>query len=195
MSVGTGPDRLGGSRRLSRRSVIVRACGYAGPRAPGVTSRPSPTSRTIEAMTETSSASTESTFERVRAFLDDTRFATIATLDPDGTPRQAVVWYRLDGDEIVLNSAVGRRWPTNLVRDPRVALTVMDRDGYRWVGISGRVTPVEDQPTAQADIAEMARRYHRDEPDKAETAIADRFQQQIRISFRLRPETIVNHDD
>lgn len=133
--------------------------------------------------------------DEVRAFLDDTRVATIATLDPDGTPRQAVVWYRLDGDEIVLNSAVGRRWPTNLVRDPRVALTAMDRDGYRWVGITGRVTPVEDQPTAQADIAEMARRYHRDEPDEAETMIAERFQKQVRISFRLRPTTIVNYVD
>ena len=133
--------------------------------------------------------------DEVRAFLDVTRVATIATLDPDGSPRQAVVWYRLDGDEIVLNSAVGRRWPTNLVRDTRVALTVMDRDGYRWVGITGRVIPVEDQPTAQADIAEMARRYHRDEPDEAETMIAERFQKQIRISFRLRPTTIVNYVD
>lgn len=133
--------------------------------------------------------------DEARAFLDDTRVATIATLDTDGSPRQAVVWYRLDGDEIVLNSAVGRRWPTNLLRDTRVALTVMDRDGYRWVGITGRVIPVEDQPTAQADIAEMARRYHRDKPDEAETMIAERFQKQVRISFRLRPTTIVNYVD
>ena len=32
--------------------------------------------------------------DRVRDFLDDVRFATIATIDPDGAPRQAVVWYR-----------------------------------------------------------------------------------------------------
>ncbi len=63
----------------------------------------------------------------VRAFLDDTRFGTIATIDPDGSPRQAVIWYTLEGEEIVFNSAVGRRWPANLLRDPRVALSVIDQ--------------------------------------------------------------------
>jgi len=58
--------------------------------------------------------------DRIRAYLDDTRYATISTLDPDGGPRQAVTWYTIDGDEIILNSRIGRRWPTNLLRDPRV---------------------------------------------------------------------------
>lgn len=131
-----------------------------------------------------------------RAFLDDTRFATIATLDPDGTPHQAVIWYTVDGDEIVLNSAVGRRWPSNLLRDPRVAFSVVDNvDGYRWLGITGVVTVVEDQPTAQADIAAMARRYHADEPEKAELLIRERFERQARISFRLRASSIADHLD
>ena len=126
--------------------------------------------------------------DHVLAFLDDIHFATIATLDPDGSPRQAVVWYTLDGTDIILNSAVGRRWPTNLLRDPRVAVAITDRhDGYRWVGFSGTVSAViEDQPTAQADIAGMARRYHADEPDEAEALIRTRFERQARISFRVQ---------
>ena len=73
--------------------------------------------------------------DHILAFLDDIHFATIATLDPDGTPRQAVVWYTLDGASSSLNSAVGRRWPTNLLRDGRVSIAITDhRDGYRWVG-------------------------------------------------------------
>src|SRR5690242_7595104 len=59
---------------------------------------------------------------RVREFLGATRFVTIATVGADGSPHQAVVWYRLDGDEIVINSAVGRRWPADLVRDGRIGL-------------------------------------------------------------------------
>lgn len=133
---------------------------------------------------------------RVREFLATTRFTTIGTVDPDGGPRQAVVWYRLDGDEIVLNSAVGRRWPSNLIRDQRISAAVHDgSDGYRWVGLSGRVAIVDDQPTAQADIAEMARRYHADEPDKAERLIRDRFQRQARISFRIRIDAVHDHLD
>ena len=46
----------------------------------------------------------------------------------------------VDGDEIVINSAVGRRWPTNLPRDPRISFAVIDAaDGYRWVGLIGTV--------------------------------------------------------
>ena len=132
----------------------------------------------------------------IRAFIDDIRFATIATTDPDGAPRQAVVWYTVEGDEIVLNSAVGRRWPANLLRDPRVALSVVDAsDGYRWVGLTGRVTVVDDQATAQADIAGMARRYHRDDPDKAERLIQRQFERQARISFRMGVLTVTRHFD
>jgi PPOX class probable F420-dependent enzyme len=123
-----------------------------------------------------------------RAFLSAERFGVIATVGPDGSPHQAVVWYRLEGDELVVNSAVGRRWPADLRRDPRTMLTIAD--GYRYVQVSGEVIVVEDQPTAQADIAEMARRYHVDEPEEAEALIENRFSRQQRISFRLRPKTI-----
>jgi PPOX class probable F420-dependent enzyme len=141
--------------------------------------------RTIPAMTDD-----------VRAFLAATRFVTVATVDPDGGPRQAVVWYRLDGDEIVLNSAVGRRWPANLVRDQRISLTVVDaEDGYRWIGLSGTVTPIRDQAVTQADIAEMARRYHADDPVEAERLISDRFERQERISFRIEIRTVHDHLD
>ncbi len=132
----------------------------------------------------------------IRVFLDDLRFATIATTDPDGTPRQAVIWYTLEGDELVINSRVGRRWPSNLLRDPRLSIAVSDRaDGYRWVGLTGTARAVTDQATAQADIAGMARRYHADDPDKAERIIANRFTQQERVSFRFRPDAVHDHLD
>lgn len=121
-------------------------------------------------------------------FLAAEQFGVLATVGVDGSPHQAVVWYRLEGDEIVVNSAVGRLWPADLVRDPRLILTVPD--GYRFVELSGTVTVIEDQATAQADIAEMARRYHADEPDEAERLIRDRFTRQRRITFRLRPTRI-----
>jgi PPOX class probable F420-dependent enzyme len=132
----------------------------------------------------------------IRAFIDDIRFATIGTIDPDGAPRQAVVWYTIEGDEIVLNSAVGRRWPSNLLRDPRIAFSVVDHeDGYRWIGLTGHVAVVEDQATAQADIAGMARRYHADEPGEAERLIHRQFERQARISFRMRVLTATRHFD
>jgi PPOX class probable F420-dependent enzyme len=121
-------------------------------------------------------------------FIDRAMFATIATLDPDGGPRQAVVWYLVEGDELVINSAQGRRWPANLRRDPRISFTVVDpQDGYSWVGLTGEVVEVvDDQSRSQADIAAMARLYHADDPQEAEDLIRDRFQKQHRVSFRVR---------
>jgi len=134
--------------------------------------------------------------DHVRIFLDDLRFATITTLDPDGAPRQAVIWYTVDGDEILINSAVGRRWPNNLERDPRIAFSVIDAaDGYRWLGLTGTVRSVTDQAAAQADIAAMARRYHAHEPEEAERLVTERFERQIRISFRFRATTLHDHLD
>jgi PPOX class probable F420-dependent enzyme len=133
--------------------------------------------------------------DEIRTFLDDRRFATISTLDPDEKPRHAVIWYTVEGDEIVINSAVGRRWPSNLLRDPRIAFSVVDaKDGYRWVGMTGVVRAIEDQPTAQADIAGMARRYHAHEPEEAERLIHERFERQARISFRFCAITLHDHD-
>lgn len=132
----------------------------------------------------------------IREFIDDTKFATIATIDPDGAPRQAVIWYTVTGDEIVLNSKVGRRWPSNLLRDPRMSFAVTDGvDGYRWIGLTGLVTKVDDQATAQADIAGMARRYHADDPEKAERLIHRQFEQQTRISFRFHLLSVTRHFD
>ena len=123
------------------------------------------------------------------------RFAILATLDPDGTPRQAVIWYRLDPDgRITVNSAEGRRWPANLRRDPRCSLAVVDgADGYAFVAVTGCVAEViDDQDIAQADIAALARSYHADEPEKAERLIAAHFRTQQRVSFRI--EIIAAHD-
>jgi PPOX class probable F420-dependent enzyme len=132
--------------------------------------------------------------DHIRNFLDDERYATISTIDPDGRPRQAVIWYTVDGDEIVINSAIGRLWPANLLRDPRLAFNVIDAaDQYRWVGLTGTVRAITDWTATQADIAAMCRRYHADEPDEAERIISDRFERQERISFRFTPSAI--HDE
>jgi PPOX class probable F420-dependent enzyme len=129
-----------------------------------------------------------------REFLErPNTFATLSTLMSDGAPISAVIWFELRDEAIMVNSAVGRAWPTNLLRDPRFSLAV--EDGYSWLGLRGRAQAVTDQATAQADIAAMARRYHADDPDRAERLIAERFTQQERISFLLHPSRIAEHPD
>ncbi len=123
--------------------------------------------------------------EEVRRFLaSELRFATMATIRADGSPLQAVVWFVLDEETLVVNGAESRAWVRNARRDPRVSIAV--EDGGQWVSIEGRAEIGDDQPAAQADAAEGARLYHADQPEVAETLIRDRFETQRRISLRLR---------
>jgi hypothetical protein len=120
-------------------------------------------------------------------------FGTLATLSPEGWPRQAVIWFDLRADDILVNSAVGRRWPSDLLREPRCSLVV--EQGYEWVGVRALAEVIGDQAAAQADIAAMARRYHADEPGKAERLIRERFERQERISFLLHPQAVTEHPE
>ena len=125
----------------------------------------------------------------VRRFLEQPRFGTVATLNPDGSPLQAVVWYLLDGDEIVFNSRLGRLWPSNLLRDPRVSLTVAD--GYDYVDLRGEIRCYDDPVLGQAVIAQLTRRYQPN-GEKAAAQIAG-FQKERRVTFGLRASRVFAH--
>jgi len=125
----------------------------------------------------------------IRAFLDAPRFAVVATINPDGSSLQAVAWYLIEGDSVVFNSKVGRRWPSNLVRDPRVAFTIAD--GYSYVELRGRVEIDDDPERGVAMIVALARRYEKD-PAKLDEQIA-MFRTQRRVTFRLRIDGILEH--
>lgn len=119
--------------------------------------------------------------DAARAFLEETRFAILATINEDGTPQQTVMWYELRGDHVVMNTARGRKKDRNLLSDRRVSICV--EDGYRYVTVTGEVELVEDQVIAQADIRALAERYHG--PARAEEMMRDGFSQQERISLQL----------
>jgi PPOX class probable F420-dependent enzyme len=129
--------------------------------------------------------------ERLRAFLAQPLFATLATIDPDGAPRQAVIWYRLEDDgRILVNSRIGRRWPSNLQRDDRASLAVTASDGYSWVGLTGRVDEIAKGDRALHDILALAHRYHPEGPDPADLAS---FHAYPRITFLIAIESVHDH--
>jgi PPOX class probable F420-dependent enzyme len=117
-----------------------------------------------------------------RAFLEAKHFAVLGTTNASGSPHLTVMWYELEGDEIVFNTKVGRAKDSNLARDPRVSLLVYDDGGYKYLRIDGRVTTITDPEVAHRDIARLAIRYHGEE--RAKAAIA-RFNTEQRITYRL----------
>lgn len=115
-----------------------------------------------------------------RHFLSEPRFGVLATVGITGAPRQTVMWYLLEGNEILFNTAAGRRKPEHLGREPRVSLLV--EDGYRYVCVSGTVRIITDSETTQADIERLAARY---EGAQAAERAMRRFSKEQRISYRF----------
>lgn len=129
--------------------------------------------------------------DRVRAFLEDTHFASLGTVGADGAPHQAVIWYRLESDgRVLVNSREGRRWPADLKRDARLSLAVFwGQDPNRWVGITGLVEEVvEDVERARDDIVALAHRY-----DDATPSSIARWGSEQRVSFHIRIVGIHDH--
>jgi PPOX class probable F420-dependent enzyme len=113
----------------------------------------------------------------IRAFLAEPRIATISTLNPDGSPHQAVVWYALDGDDLLINSRPHRHWPRNLARDGRISVAVPEAARpEHWVGVKGRAELLRDGPPATADIQALARRYGKD---------PEQYAGQERVTYRI----------
>lgn len=120
-----------------------------------------------------------------RRFLEELHFAVLATVNPSGSPHLTVMWYLLDGDEIVFNTKVGRAKQSNLDRDPRVSLLVYDESGYRYMRIDGRVQRIDDRVVGQADIRRLALRYYRGDEARVETGVRERWSKEERVTYRL----------
>ncbi len=74
----------------------------------------------------------------VRDLLQNPNYAVVSTHNQDGTILSTIVWVDTENGDVAINSAVGRRWPTNLEHDPRVTLLVYEAGNpYNYVEIRG----------------------------------------------------------
>lgn len=128
--------------------------------------------------------------DNVRAFLKERRFGVLATINEDGSPQQTVMWYDVDGDDILMNTRARRVKDGNLRRDGRASLCVAD--GYTFVTLEGVVELDEDQATAQADIRRLAIRY--DGAESGNRQADESFSKQQRITIHLKVNNVIVHD-
>lgn len=93
-----------------------------------------------------------------KLLVEQKNHAVVSTLNEDGSVHSTVVWVDLVDGKPAVNSAAGRKWPTNLERDPRITVLVYDETNpYDYVEIRGRA----QTRTAGADehIDRMAKKY------------------------------------
>lgn len=98
--------------------------------------------------------------EKARQRLSDPNFGYLATIMKDGSPQVSPVWVDVEGDQILFNTAKGRVKEQNMRRDPRVAISIADKDNqYDKVDIRGRVVDWVDGDEALSHIDRMAKKY------------------------------------
>lgn len=95
----------------------------------------------------------------LKAVIDAKSYAHLTTLDPDGAPQASAMWIMRDEDQIVFNTAEGRRKWRNLQQDPRVAVSVspFDKPYENW-SIQGRVVEMRTSDGV-AIIDRLAQKY------------------------------------
>lgn len=123
--------------------------------------------------------------EDQRRFLEELHFAVLGTVNASGAPHLTMMWYLLDGDEIMFNTVATRAKASNLDRDPRISLLVYDATGYRYLRIDGRTRMIDDPAIAQADIRRLALRYYDGDVARVERAVRESWSREHRVSYRL----------
>ena len=121
----------------------------------------------------------------VRALLDKPNHAVVSTVNDDGSIHSTVVWVDVQDGRLALNSAVGRKWPSNLERDDRATVVVYDEDNpYDYVEVRGRATSTLEG--ADAHIDRLAKKY------LDADSYPFRQEGEQRVTFLLEP-TLVRH--
>jgi PPOX class probable F420-dependent enzyme len=119
----------------------------------------------------------------VRELLAKPNYAVISTLNSDGTVHNAVIWISAEDGTVEVNSAIGRLWPTNLERDPRVTVLVQEAgDPYHYVEIRGTATATTQG--ADEHINALSKKYI----DKDEYPY--RQEGEERIKFTIKPDRV-----
>jgi len=99
--------------------------------------------------------------EPVIKIIKDKNFAFLGTIMRDGRPQVSPIWIDIDDNNniILINTAYGRIKQKNITRDPRVSLSLVDKNNpYSMITIQGTVI---EQTTIGADehIDKLAKKY------------------------------------
>jgi PPOX class probable F420-dependent enzyme len=120
--------------------------------------------------------------EKYRDLFNKRAFANLATLMPDGSPQVTPVWCDFDGENVLINTAIGRVKDKNLQREPRVSMSILDPDNpYRYLEVRGRVVERTEQG-ADEHINKMAKKY------MGLDVYPYRRPGEVRVLYKIKPE-------
>jgi PPOX class probable F420-dependent enzyme len=96
----------------------------------------------------------------VRDLLDGRSVAHVATVLPTGGPHSVPVWILREGDRVCFFTQPGSRKARNLAADPRVAISLVDRENaYRTAQLRGTVVETREGEEALVTIDRLSEKY------------------------------------
>jgi PPOX class probable F420-dependent enzyme len=96
----------------------------------------------------------------LRSLVDGPNQAHLATLMPDGAPHCVPVWVGLEGERIAFLTSPTVRKARNVMRDPRVAISITDRDQpFTMATVRGRVVEKVEGDAAWEIIDRISIKY------------------------------------
>jgi PPOX class probable F420-dependent enzyme len=96
--------------------------------------------------------------QSVKRLLQDKAYGHVVTFNAEGRPQLTMVWMDVDGDEVLFNTAEGRKKPQNLRHDPRIIVSVQDRNDPQAHAVFYGKARVTDAG-ADAQIDKLAKRF------------------------------------
>jgi PPOX class probable F420-dependent enzyme len=124
--------------------------------------------------------------EKAKKLLKGKNFAFVATINKDGSPQLTPTWVDTDGENVLVNTALGRQKSKNVTRDPRVTVGVFDiNNPYEYVSISGKVVTKTTGKAADDHIDKLSLKY-RGEPKYKRWDPKEK-----RVIFTIRPSKSV----
>jgi len=95
----------------------------------------------------------------LRMILQDKAYAHVITRNASGAPQVSMTWVDVEGDEVLVNTNDARMKTLNLKRDPRVIVSVQDRNNPQSYAIFyGRVNAIVDD-VGNAHIDKLSKRF------------------------------------
>lgn len=96
----------------------------------------------------------------VKELASGPNFAVFTTFLPSGDAMSHVMWVGCDDEHVLINTEVHRSKFRNVERDPRVTVTIIDKENpYRFAEVRGKVVETIRGPEARASIDELSMKY------------------------------------
>jgi PPOX class probable F420-dependent enzyme len=96
--------------------------------------------------------------QSVKKLLQDKAYGHVVTYNDKGSAQLTMVWMDAEGDDVLFNTSEGRRKSQNLRRDPRIIVSVQDRNDPQAHAVfygKARVT----EAGADEHIDKLAKRF------------------------------------